>query len=441
MAKYWSASKLAFYDDTVISEVNLPQDAVVIPDDDYQTLMAQQDAGRVIVAGDDGYPTTIEQTCGQCTCLQHDTVIASAEALGHIKVGDGLEVSEDGTLKAQQVAVDDGLKISDAGVISADETVVRTSGTQSINGEKRFLQQVHIGSTDTTVFTGVQTARKCASDSNAINCAEFFVNSDGRAKFVHRRGGESADDDAYLVFNANGLYFSGSGTPGAETTSEHEVFHRGNLRVDGNTVTMNEDGVISAALKTINGNAPDESGNIAPSQTGCLPLTGGTLSGLLTANGGVTGNLNGNATTATKATQDSAGQQINTTYIKSVSVSGTAVTFTRGDNTTFTVYTQDTNTDTNSSCWSVSNGTNGWARDNSTGFTIQWGQSSTFNGWISFPRSFSNVYSVLANQVNTYNVGHSDWYLSTAYGVGTTGFSTFSYHTNGAVHFIAIGFS
>lgn len=47
---------------------------------------------------------------------------------------------------------------------------------------------------------------------------------------------------------------------------------------------------------------------------------------------------------ATKATQDSAGQQINTTYIKSLSVSGRTVTYTRGDGTTGTITTQDTNT-------------------------------------------------------------------------------------------------
>jgi hypothetical protein len=98
MAKYWSASKVAFYDDTIISEVSLPQDAVVIPEDDYKALMAQQDAGYVIVTGADGYPTAIAQTCGQCTCLQHDTVIASADALGHVKIGPSVKIAEDGTI-------------------------------------------------------------------------------------------------------------------------------------------------------------------------------------------------------------------------------------------------------------------------------------------------------------------------------------------------------
>lgn len=50
------------------------------------------------------------------------------------------------------------------------------------------------------------------------------------------------------------------------------------------------------------------------------------------------------ATSANSATQDSAGQQINTTYIKGLSVSGRTITYTRGDNTTGTITTQDTNT-------------------------------------------------------------------------------------------------
>ena len=52
------------------------------------------------------------------------------------------------------------------------------------------------------------------------------------------------------------------------------------------------------------------------------------------------------ANTATKATQDSSGQQINSTYIKNLSVSGRTVTYTRGDGTTGTITTQDTNTNT-----------------------------------------------------------------------------------------------
>ena len=52
----------------------------------------------------------------------------------------------------------------------------------------------------------------------------------------------------------------------------------------------------------------------------------------------------GSAGSATKATQDSAGQTINSTYIKSLSASGRTITITKGDGTTSTLTTQDTNT-------------------------------------------------------------------------------------------------
>lgn len=50
------------------------------------------------------------------------------------------------------------------------------------------------------------------------------------------------------------------------------------------------------------------------------------------------------ADSATKATQDSAGNNINATYIKNLSVSGRTITFTKGNGTTGTITTQDTNT-------------------------------------------------------------------------------------------------
>lgn len=50
------------------------------------------------------------------------------------------------------------------------------------------------------------------------------------------------------------------------------------------------------------------------------------------------------ADSAGKATNDSAGNNINATYIKNLSVSGRTITFTKGDGTTGTITTQDTNT-------------------------------------------------------------------------------------------------
>ena len=162
-----------------------------------------------------------------------------------------------------------------------------------------------------------------------------------------------------------------------------------------------------------------------------LSLAGGTVTGALSVGGGITASLNGNASSATKATQDSAGQQINSTYIKNVSVNGRTITFTRGDGTTFTITTQDTVT-TNTSNWSVSNGTNGWARDNSTGFTIVWGSASAGGGvWTAFARSFSSVLSVA---FAPWDSGNYSW-------GNNLNNSGFSHHSSGSCKYIAVGFS
>lgn len=50
------------------------------------------------------------------------------------------------------------------------------------------------------------------------------------------------------------------------------------------------------------------------------------------------------AGSAGSATKDSANQQISTTYIKGLSASGRTITITKGDGTTSTLTTQDTNT-------------------------------------------------------------------------------------------------
>ena len=52
---------------------------------------------------------------------------------------------------------------------------------------------------------------------------------------------------------------------------------------------------------------------------------------------------------------------------------------------------------TSLSTWTISKGTNGWARESSTGFTIQWGRGTTSSSWntkIFFNRSFSSIYTI-----------------------------------------------
>jgi hypothetical protein len=124
--------------------------------------------------------------------------------------------------------------------------------------------------------------------------------------------------------------------------------------------------------KTVNGSAPDESGNINI-PLDFLPLSGGTVTGDVRVNGSVSAtNFFGKATTAytadsattattatkattadsattattatsaTKATQDGNGNTITSTYIKNITISGRYITVQWGNDTTTKLTTQDT---------------------------------------------------------------------------------------------------
>ncbi len=81
----------------------------------------------------------------------------------------------------------------------------------------------------------------------------------------------------------------------------------------------------------------------AAGKAGLVPApASNTMNYVLTASGWKNNASVAYATNAGKSTNDSAGQQINTTYIKNASVSGKTVTFTKGDGSTFSFQTQDT---------------------------------------------------------------------------------------------------
>ena len=97
----------------------------------------------------------------------------------------------------------------------------------------------------------------------------------------------------------------------------------------------------ATATNTGTGVSVNGSGNV----TLKLPAT---IKANVTGNcSGSSGSCTGNSATATKATQDSAGQQINTTYIKGLSASNATLTYTKGNGTTGTVTVNNVATATN----------------------------------------------------------------------------------------------
>lgn len=96
-------------------------------------------------------------------------------------------------------------------------------------------------------------------------------------------------------------------------------------------------------IKSINDTKPDASGNVSITRVNSAASADTAKSATKATNADKATHAS-TADSATKATQDSTGQQINTTYIKSLSANGRTITYTKGNGTTGTITTQDTNT-------------------------------------------------------------------------------------------------
>lgn len=118
MTKYYCPSTGYFYD----SELNtdIPDDAQKLLDEEFARLMEGQCNGSVIV-NKGGVPTLEAQSCGECTGIAHDATVASADTLGHVKVGGGLQLAEDGTISIAELD---------------DSAFVHKTGDETITGNK-----------------------------------------------------------------------------------------------------------------------------------------------------------------------------------------------------------------------------------------------------------------------------------------------------------------
>ena len=124
----------------------------------------------------------------------------------------------------------------------------------------------------------------------------------------------------------------------------------------------------------------------------------------------------GSATSATKATQDSQGQQINTTYIKGVSASGNVITVTKGNGTSSNI--------------TIKAGDESTVRfvNNESDENFDWIQVKDANDeWINFQRAYTQRYELYVSQNNgaefTAYAGGVDGYVTSAGGTPEVAFA------------------
>ena len=210
------------------------------------------------------------------------------------------------------------------GVIDAHENLLthNKSADAHKNRFDEFVKEV-TGSNATLTITKGNGTTSTVTVNNVANA----TNATNASKATQDSTGQQINSTYIKGLSASGktiTYTRGNNTTGTITTQD-TVYTHPNSGVTAGTyksVTVNAQGHVTAGSNptTLSGYGITD----APTKTG----------------GGASGtwgiNVSGNAYTATKATQDSAGQQINTTYIKGLSVSGATLTIIKGNGATST---------------------------------------------------------------------------------------------------------
>ena len=124
------------------------------------------------------------------------------------------------------------------------------SGSSTIDASIQTKNALAVGDETQTAFTGIYNHRKCTSDNGNVNTAGFLVNSDGSAKFVHKKGTPteaSQSDDSYIRFDSKTLAYS------ADAKTENNILHTGNAYDKKSIDTLLKDVVHIKNAETIQG--------------------------------------------------------------------------------------------------------------------------------------------------------------------------------------------
>ena len=276
-------------------------------------------------------------------------------------------------LLGKQNTLTAGSNISiDDNVISAVDTKYGVA-TQSDNGlmssaDKKKLDGIATGANKTTVDTALSNTSTNPVQNKVINTA--LAGKAGTSVATTSANGLMSSTDKSkldgITEGADAVSFTRSLTSGTKVGTITINGAGTDIYCQTNTdtkVTQNNDTSTDAKLPILVSATADST----TARTGTVKYVNGKAyinpsTGNLFATkfvGPLVGNVTGNSDTATKATQDSNGNNIVNTYetkanaITGLSVSGRTITYTKGDGSTGTITTQDNNTDTKNTAGST----------------------------------------------------------------------------------------
>ena len=228
------------------------------------------------------------------------------------------------------------------------------TNTQITNATNSLVSSVtYSGHTVTITKKDGSTSSFTTADNNttynagtglSLSGTTFSINA-GASTVAHASSADSSTNDS-AGNNINNTYVKGITYSGHTVTITKGNGATTSFNTADNNTTYD---VFKGATSSANG-GPGLVPAPTTAQTGMYLKGDGTwanISGVIAGtkvNNASTADYASSASNSTKATNDSAGQNINTTYIKSLSVSGRTITYTKGNGATGTITTQDTNT-------------------------------------------------------------------------------------------------
>lgn len=291
------------------------------------------------------YPTFYASTSGTSVTLNSSddynivTIEGTEESAGYtvLRLGNIISSGTSGNKYGQLTLYSKSSGYS--AIRAADTTEVVSHMLPAISGT--------ILNTGTTSFTrSLTSGTKIGSIKINNTNTDIYAptNTDTKVTAVENHYTPSADSSAALSTSASGATAAWNIDVVKGVTLQRDA--KGH--VTGVSVTSgkipanpNTDTKVTQTVTTSNASYPlllAPSGQTATTTTTSYFDSGVTLN---PSTNTIAANISGNAASATKATQDSAGQQINTTYIKDLSISGTNLNYTKGDSTVSTVIVND----------------------------------------------------------------------------------------------------
>ena len=250
---------------------------------------------------------------------------------GVITVNDNSHAHTIANVTGLQDALDGKAPSSHGTHVSYDTAAPKANGTASAGSSAAVARADHVHPLQTSISGNAASATKATNDSEDQAITGYIRGLSVSGKVI--------------------TYTRGDGTTGTITTQDTDTTYTlGSFGITASAAELNYvKGVTSAIQTQLDGKAPSSHGTHVSFST-TVPAANGTAAvGTATTVARsdhvhpLQTTISGNAASATKATNDSANQAI-TGYIRSLSVSGKVITYTRGDGTTGTITTQDTDT-------------------------------------------------------------------------------------------------